>query len=897
VVLFSNLVADNRYAFIYSNNIDDTFINFYDKVVVDADMIDNIYAIRYPKKMVAYVSLGEIEPWRKSQKRYKKSWVISKNKTWNSLIADFRKKEYQDFLLDRINMLYKKGYRNFFLDTMDAYHVIAKDKKLFKEQQRNIINFIHQLHRKYPKSKIIINRGFELLEQIHLDIDAIVAESLIARYDHNKKEYTSVPKRDREWLLNNFKKAKKLGLKVISIEYSGGTTKERLDIAKKVRELGVIPYVTDGLLQNQGECDIKRIRRNILILFNRSVFKDKNEVYSDVHLITSMPLEHFGYIPILYDISTKELPKRVEDRYSAVLIWSDGKTKNDERVYEWAKMVKKSGIKILFLKNFVFNPTQERLREFGLKINKNRNSILKKGRVVYYKPYKPYEIKASIEHEEELINGDNLRPIVEVKYKNGQTYTPIAITPWGGYAIGDSFLLSIGDESFWTVNPFKFLKDTLRLNNPLVPDPTTEAGRRELFVHIDGDGFVERVRTDMDRLSPETLIEQIYKKYKIPQSVSIIQGEVDTIGMFPKLSPKMKKIAKKLYSIPWIEPASHSFSHPFFWTKAIQPKNSTPKAGKNYHLAIPNYHFSLRQETIGSIKFAQSFAPKYKRDNRVLFWSGDCLPPKSVLSYIERAGILAMNGGDTTIDKSSPWLSHIAPFGLQRDEYWQIYTAQQNENIFTNEWTGPFWGFRHVIETFQLTEKPRRIKAINIYYHLYSGSRIASLKALDEVYSWAVKQKTSKLYASQYIKKVKDFYHTSMAKISQNRYEIRNNGDLRTVRVDKRVKVDIENSIGVAGFNYEGERTYIILDRRERHTIVFTNRINTPYLIDSNGWVERVEGNRFKLKSNIPIEANFYMPKVCSIKGIDGVEINKKREILSITSKDKKGVTIEFKCK
>ena len=79
MVLFSNLVADNRYAFIYSNNIDDTFINFYDKVVVDADMIDNIYAIRYPKKMVAYVSLGEIEPWRKSQKRYKKSWVISKN--------------------------------------------------------------------------------------------------------------------------------------------------------------------------------------------------------------------------------------------------------------------------------------------------------------------------------------------------------------------------------------------------------------------------------------------------------------------------------------------------------------------------------------------------------------------------------------------------------------------------------------------------------------------------------------------------------------------------------------------------------------------------------------------------------------------------------------------------
>ncbi len=867
--------------------------------MVEADAIDNIYAIRYPEKMVAYVSLGEIEPWRESKTKYKKSWIISKNRTWNSLVADLSKEEYQNFLFERIALLYKKGYKNFFLDTMDSYHVTAKDKNLFNRQQDGIIEFIHKFRKKYPKSKIILNRGFELLDRIHSDIDAIVAESLISRYNHNKKEYIKVPKKDREWLLGEFKKAKEYNLDVISIDYSSGSTKERQKIAKKIRALGVIPYVTDGLLQDQGEYDITRVRRDILILFNRAMFKDKNEVYSDVHLITSMPIEHFGYIPILYDISEKELPERVEDRYHAVVIWSDGKTKNDEKIYNWSRRQIKKGIKILFLKNFVFTPTEQKLKTFGLKREKNLNSILDKVKVIYHKPYKPYEIKASIEYEDKLLTGKRLKPILTVKFKNGQKNIPIAITPWGGYAWADSFLLSIGNEAFWTIDAFKFFKDTLRLDNTLVPDPTTEAGRRELFVHIDGDGFVERVRTNTEKLSPETLIEYIYKKYHIPQSVSIIQGEVDTIGMFPKLSPKMKKIAKKLYAIPWIEPASHSFSHPFFWNKVIQPKNSSPEAGKDYHLAIPDYHFSLKQETVGSIKFAQSFAPKYKQKEKVLFWSGDCLPPKSVLSYIERNGILAMNGGDTTIDKEYPLLTHIAPFGLQRDEYWQIYTAQQNENIFTNEWTGPFWGFRHVIETFKLTEKPRRLKAINIYYHLYSGSRVASLKALDEVYAWAVKQKTSKLYASQYIKKVKDFYHTSIAKISKNRYEIRNSGYLRTVRVNKRVKVNIKNSVGVAGFNYEGNRTYITLNRRDKHIIELTNRvIKIPYLIDSNGWVEEYSNNRFRLKSNMPIEANFYLPKSCTLKPpIKGIVSVKKRTTLSISSKDRKGATIEFKCK
>lgn len=900
IFVFSFLSASDRYAFIYSKNIDDPFINFYDKVVVEADAIDDIYALRYPKKMVAYVSVGEIEPWRKTPTPYKKSWVISKNKTWNSLIADLTKPAYQNFLFQRVEKLYKRGYRNFFLDTMDAYHVTRKDKKLFQKQQKALISFVHKLHKKYPNSTIIINRGFEILEQIHKDINAIVAESLIGRYDNSNKSYKPVPKADREWLLSNFKKAKKYGLDAISIDYSNGSTKERIDIAKKIKQLGVIPYVTDGLLQNQGECEVERIRREVLVLFNKSIFKDKNEVYSDVHLIISMIVEHFGYIPILYDISTKDLPKSVNDRYHAVVVWSDGKTKNNEKLYNWTIDNISKGVNILFLRNFVFNPTDERVKKLGIKYIKNQNSILEKSHVIYYPPYKKYEIPASIDYEERLIQPVNSKKVLSAIYPNNQISTPLAITPWGGYALGNSFLLSIANESFWTIDPFIFIKSALRLDDIPMPDPTTEAGRRILFAHVDGDGFVERVRTNHDKLSPETLIEQIYKKYHIPQSVSIIQGEVDSIGLFPKLSPTMKKIAKKLYAIPWIEPASHSFSHPFFWGKAVEPKNSAPKVGKNYHLPIPKYHFSLKQETIKSIEFAKSFAPKYKRKNRVLFWSGDCLPPKKVLSYIERHGILAMNGGDTTIEKAYPWLIHIAPFGLQRDEYWQIYTAQQNENIFTNEWTGPFWGFRHVIETFELTENPRRLKAMDIYYHLYSGSKVASIKALDEVYAYAMKQKTSKLYASQYIRKGKGFYHTALAKLGEGRYEIRNQGHLRTIRFDRKVKVDIANSRGVAGFNYKGDSTYITLDRRHSHIIQLTSDTLAPYLIDANGWVEKVthKDNRysFKLQSNMPIEANFFLPKSCSYKLPKGIKSKYHKNILSLSSNSKKGVNIVFKC-
>jgi len=895
ILLFSGLLADERYAFIYGKDIDDRFINFYDKVVVEADVVDNIYAIRYPQKMVAYVSVGEIEPWRKTKTPYDKSWVISENKTWNSLIADLRNSDYQEFIFERIDSLYKNGYRNFFLDTMDAYHVTHKNKIIFQKQQKAIISFIHKLHKRYPKSKIIINRGFELLDEIHQDIDAVVGESLLARYNHAKKEYLKVPKADREWLLGNFKKAKEYGLDTISIEYSDKGTKERLKIAREVKKLGVIPYVTDGLLQEQGECDIERVRRDVLILFNKSLFKDKNSVYSDVHLLASMPLEHLGYVPILYDISTRELPQSVEDRYHSVIIWSDGVTKNDEKLYRWVSELKKRDIKFLFLNNFVFNPTDERLKALNLTQKSNRNNFTSKREIKYHKPYSEYEIPASPEYEYTLIDKNDGKDIITVEYENGQKSRPIAITSWGGYALGNSFLLSIADENYWTIDPFKFLKDTLRLDDIPLPDPTTEAGRRILFVHIDGDGFVERVRTDMDKLSTEYLIEHIYNKYKIPQTVSLIQGEVESL--FPKLTSKMKKIAKELYKIPWIEPASHTLSHPFFWKKTIKP---SAELTEKFHLPIPNYHFSLEKETVGSIDFALSFAPKEKQKERILFWSGDCIPPKEVLAYVERRGILAMNGGDTTITKSYPWLNRIAPFGIERGDYWQIYTAQQNENVYTHEWTTSFWRYRNAIETFELTETPRRIKPINIYYHFYSGSKLASLKALDEVYSWAIKQKTSKLYASQYIKKARGFYRTAIAKID-NGFEIRNSGYLRTMRFDKKIRVDIKKSQGVAGYIYNANRTYIILDRREKHKILLTNeKSSVPYLIDSNGWVEsfthKSREYNFQLKSNISIEANFYLPPLCRVTHSKDIDTIKDKNRLSIIS-NKKRVAIAFECK
>ncbi len=72
------------------------------------------------------------------------------------------------------------------------------------------------------------------------------------------------------------------------------------------------------------------------------------------------------------------------------------------------------------------------------------------------------------------------------------------------------------------------------------------------------------------------------------------------------------------------------------------------------------------------------------------------------------------------------------------DNTFQVFATNQNENIYTNLWHGPYYGFERVIETYELTEKPYRFKAVNIYYHSYSGTKVASLRALRKVYDYVL---------------------------------------------------------------------------------------------------------------------------------------------------------------
>ena len=864
--------------FLYDNPPIEMFYNF-DWVIVDPD-VTNLDKIKMWEKLTgktdgkifAYLSISEVRPYRSYFAKIRRDWILGEDKAWHSFIVDLRKPKFQDILMERVKEIQQKGYDGLFLDTLDSYQMVLNQKEWASFEHAEI-DFIKRIKKEYPHLMIITNRGFEIFDEVKDCINGFLVEGMFSRIDFRTDTYISVSKEERMWLLKKLKPIKSKRIPIIVVDYANLSNKKQVDeLVKKIESLGFIPYISQKELNVVGVGPSRLLPRRVLLLYSSKVAGDV--AYSYAHRLASLPLEYYGYIPELWDID-KGLPEGItSDRYTGIVVWIGREVKGYEKFHKWILNEIKRGIKVVFFDDFGF-PLEERfLKPLGLTCEKNKGDRFGKIKEIYRdRRFVGFEIDPRHSYHSKLIKPIKGTPLLILKNDKGQEEIPVAITDFGGYALSGASVITIMGNEMWVVNPFLFLKKALRLKDIPAPDVTTENGRRILLAHMDGDGFPDRFEADPSKFAPEIIRDKILKRFRIPHTVSVIEGEIAPWGLYPKLSPKLEKIARSIFKLKNVEPASHTFSHPFKWMTLYRHyENRIVPKDKHLNLPIPNYTFNIKREIEGSINYINKrLLSGTGKKVKVLLWSGDCLPPAEAIKLTYQLGIYNVNGGDTTINETSPFLSNVSPMGLERGGYFQVYAPATNENVYTNLWRHPYYGYIKVIQTFKLTESPRRLKPIDIYYHFYSGSKIASLKALEKVYKWAFAQKVNPMYLSEYAKRVLNFRTTTIS-LKDGEYIIRGGSGLRTLRIPASLGFpDIRKSKGIVGYLKKGDNIYISLDGSGYYKLVLRHKKEPSFmLIDANGQVEyfkKVKGTtELKLKSYVPLEFSLLKPKNCRVE-------------------------------
>ena len=383
--------------------------------------------------------------------------------------------------------------------------------------------------------------------------------------------------------------------------------------------------------------------------------------------------------------------------------------------------------------------------------------------------------------------------------------------PWGGLALDDyvRYQAPAPYGTQWWINPFAFLQEALGIADWPRADTTTSNGRRIFYCHIDGDGMRNRSEVRAGASSGQVVLEEILTRYPLPFTASVVVAEVE-----PSLlgSEEFFALARTIFALPNVEAASHSYTHPLDWERRTRSFD------------LPQVPYSVETETAGSVRYIEErLLPPGKRV-RVFQWSGSTNVNEEVLAALARLGLPNINGGDPIFDREWPSYASVAPLMRQVGRHWQTYTSGSNENLYTRLWTGPFYGFRYATETFQNTESPRRVSPINIYYHYYSGERIASLVALRQVHDWARGQPIAPIFTSEYLAIVEGFRTARIARGPAG-WRIWDHGALRTVRFDAtKAAVDLARSRGVLGFSHHQGSLYVHLAGSDEAFVVLTDR-------------------------------------------------------------------------
>ena len=888
--LSSARAAGPSVAFFYGAQPPSGVLRDFDWVVVQPDALADPAALADRDTTVfAYVSLGEVAKDSAAAQALPAACRLGENPVWRSWIVDQAKPACRTFYLDHVlQPLRARGYHNFFFDTLDSYRLALKTPSERAAYRDGLIALIRAVHGSDPSGRFLLNRGFELLDALQgQGVVGIAAESLYRGWNQRLRQYVAVDSGQSRELLTRLESVRKMGLTAIAIDYLPSADRGQAEqLARRIERHGIVPYIGNAALDIVGVSTITPLPRQVLMLYEGSGTLMSN----NLNWYAAMPLNHLGYATRLIDISREPLPAGpLTGQVAGIVTWFDSDHfPQSAATWRWLRTQMKAGVPVAVLGNLGMPADASLLAPLGLRLGTQPPAGLHRARITRTEDgYFGFE-SAPLPSAPEFSPIQLAAPataLLDVELA-GHLEVAAAITPWGGYALAPYVVrnlpqgnLSGGeDQAAWILDPFRFLRAALRLPPGPAYDYTSASGRRLLFGLIDGDGFssLSWMGAFHDQPAAQVILTQVLERFHLPVTASVIASGFIEHGRYtPAEIATLTPIARRIFRLPWVEIGTHTYSHPFDWpalerdpglSAGLHMKSASdgyvtggnPALKYGVNLPVPGYRFSPQMEVTGSADIInRKLAPPGKRV-RVIQWSGDTNPDANVIGIAYRDGLQNINGSNSTITRAHPSLTNVVPLGVQKGPYFQVYSPIADEDEYTHGWQPPYCGYSQAIQTLQLTNRPRRLTAMELYYHYYSGARACALKELQRVYRWAAAQPSTPVFASTYSRIAVAFQSAGLASAGGG-FLARGYGPDQELRIQASLGYpDLARSSNVAGYDdFDGSRYIHLGPGGEAQLYLAPTPPREPYLESANGLIDalqRAPGTLdLRLKSRVPL--------------------------------------------
>ena len=625
--------------------------------------------------------------------------------------------------------------------------------------------------------------------------------------------------------------------------------------AKAVAEPAALPFAP------------RRVPRRILALYDSAV--EPHLYAAPIHTHAALPLEYLGLTVQFHDIQTPLPPWDDPDLRGAVAWFPEPCVQDFASLVTWAEHLVGSGRRLVVLGDLAPKPNTlsdaaADALQFRLLATLHMRSqggwlpVTDSDRIVHAEP----DGRIGFEHGFE---GEALPPFELFEPTDSSVHSwlvvertglpqrshLVTVSPAGGF-VAPGYAHANDDVNAthsWRIDPFAFFEAALDTADLPRGDSTTLCGRRIYYSHIDGDGWRSISQVHLPggaRASTAEILlsEVIAPNPDLPVTVAPI---AEDLGTTLPGGDHAAVTARALFALEQVEVGSHTFSHPFDWGffadwtpekerpyaasylriatdgticqgDAADQADTVNKGASKYPYSVPRAYgdrpFSLHTEIDEGARVIEALAPAGKRC-AILQWSGNCLPFPAAMAAVEQSGLGNINGGDTRFDDDHPTVSAVAPVGRRHPGgQIQIYSSNSNENTYTELWTNRYFGFRDLPVTWHRTESPRRLKPMNMYYHMYSGERHASLDALLANIAFLRGQEFIGVRTSRFAAAARGTFGLQLMQEARQAWRVLDRGGLQTLRFPRGQEhtLDLVASEGVLGERVVNDELYVALD-------------------------------------------------------------------------------------
>jgi len=584
------------------------------------------------------------------------------------------------------------------------------------------------------------------------------------------------------------------------------------------------------------------VRRHVLALIEGTRPDPHNE--DVVHEILELPLNHLGMLVRRHYIGNGPPPEAWLEDARAVLTYFGADAKPCAWLWPWLRrVVPHYRLRVIHFGDFGPLETKELpdwLARFGLKYDDGflDGPVALKVDFIREKDC-AYEAdpRLNANHRGPRSISRRNTPWVTTRplYEQTDVRHPVVTGPWGAIAL-DPWAVKTGSDDQdrrWHLNPFLFFRDALGLNAVPAPHPSVLNGRRMWFLQVDGDGFESLTTIRPNELAAAVMLDEVFLKYKLPYTVSIIVRSLTTDYDVEQPTDAMR-LAKRILNLENVEAASHGVLHTLLWQQSLT-KDSPPRTIMWYG-SLQHYTYSDVAEVRDSIRFIDSRLMIPPKRCEVMLWTGHANPFERAIQAAVDAKCWNVNGGVFRWDRWSDSVGFVSPWSRRVGKRLQVYAGAANENDFEGFFDTMPGAFGHIDTTVERTGHPRILKPANLYIHFYSAEHEARLQSIhDLVRRWAFREPTAPVFASTYAKAVHSAVNSARIAKTKQGWRFHDFGGCRTVRIDDETRrPDFAKSYGLLGARRLNGSLYLHLARNDAEVVLAKDPPRYPHVEEAN---------------------------------------------------------------